>query len=293
MRPAILLLLSAAVLFGQLKGIVDIHTHGDPDSAARKIDVLEFARLAQQEGMRAVVLKNHYAPTVQIAYLVNKIVPGVQSFGAIALNRSVGGVNPVAVEQAGAFKGNYLRIVWMPTFDSENDVKFNKRNQPFVAVSKNGHLLPEVIEVLKLIAKLNVALGTGHSTPAEDLMLIREAKKQGVSKIVVTHPTQPLVAMKMDQMKEAASLGAYLELCAGQILTSPAGSHPDLNDFVNTIRSVGAEHMILSSDLGQPQNPVHTEGWKQYLALLKKGGISDAQIDLMARRNPAKLLGLE
>jgi len=283
----------------QLKGIIDIHTHGDPDSAPRKIDVLDLAKLAEQEGMRAIVLKNHYAPTAQVAYLVNKLVPGVQSFGAVSLDRAVGGVNPEAVAQAAAFKGHLLRVVWMPTFDSENDVKFNKRNQPWVAVSKNGQLLPEVIEVLKLIAKLDVALATGHSTAEEDLMLIREAKKQGIRKIVVTHPTQPLINMKIPQMQEAAMLGAYLELCAGQVLPSPQGQSKlgetrlGIPDFVRVIHSVGAEHVILSSDLGQPANPVHTEGWKTYLTMLKQGGITDKEIDLMARHNPAKLLGLE
>jgi hypothetical protein len=182
-------------------------------------------------------------------------------------------------------------VVWMPTFDSENDVKFNKRNQPFVAVSKNGQLLPEVIEMLKLIAKLDVALATGHSSAEEDLMLLREGKKQGIRKMVVTHPTQALVSMKIPQMQEAATLGAYVELCAGQVL--PAGSALGIPDFVKVIREVGAEHVLLSSDLGQPANPVHTEGWKQFLTRLKQGGITDKEIDLMARTNPAKLLGLE
>ena len=118
MRALLLLLISGGVCFGQLQGIIDIHTHGDPDSAARKIDVLELAKIAKAAGMRGIVLKNHYAPTVQAAYLVSEVVPGIEVFGAIALDRAVGGVNPEAVRQAAAFKGKKLRIVWMPTFGS-------------------------------------------------------------------------------------------------------------------------------------------------------------------------------
>jgi hypothetical protein len=291
--PCLLLLaFSAAMSLAQLNGIVDIHTHGDPDSAPRKIDVLEFARLAKSEGMRAIVLKNHYAPTVQAAYLVRQVVPGIEVFGGIALNRSVGGVNPAAVEQAAAFKGKYLRIVWMPTFDSENQVRFSKQNRPSVSVSRDGHLLPEVVEVMKIIKKESVALATGHSSAAEDLMLVSEARKLGITKIVVTHPLNTPVEMAIPQMQEAAKMGAFLEFCAGSILPSAQDSPLKVADYVKAIRAVGPEHAILSSDLGQPANPVHTEGWKQYLVLLSKAGISDREIDLMARRNPAQLLGL-
>lgn len=298
-RSFVLLSLSSALVFGQLQGIVDIHTHGDPDSVPRKIDVLELARLAKAEGMRALVLKNHYAPTAQAAYLVRQAVPGIQIFGAITLNRSVGGVNPAAVEQAVAFKDKTVRIVWMPTVDAENNVRAAqkndaKQNRPFVPVAKNGKLLPEVDDVLKIIARENIALGTGHSSPSEDLMLVREARQLGVSKIVITHPLLAAINMSVPQMQEAAKLGAYLELCGNAVLPTadPAG-RLKIEDYVKTIRAVGAEHMILSSDLGQPPNPVHTEGWKIYLKLLKNAGITDAEIDMMARKNPAKLLGLQ
>jgi len=289
------LFLSSAILsFAQLQGIVDIHTHADPDSAPRKIDVLELARLGKAEGMGAIVLKNHNAPTVQAAYLVRQMVPGIQIFGAIALNRSVGGLNPAAIEQASAFKGKLLRIVWMPTFDSENNVRVMKENRPFVSVSRNGKLLPEVDDVLKAIAKADVALGTGHSSPEEDLMLVREAQKLGIKRIVVTHPLYFTVNMNMAQMQEAANLGAYLELCGNSVLpTAPSPNILKMDDYIKAIRTIGYEHFILSSDLGQPANPVHTEGWKIYLDLLRKAGIKDNEIDVMARKNPAKLLGLE
>ena len=293
MRLVSLFVLGAGLSFAQLQGIVDIHVHGGPDAVARKIDVLDAARLAQNEGMRALVLKNHFAPTAQLAYMVSRAVPGIEIYGAIALNRSVGGVNPEAVAKLAAFQGGHARIVWMPTFDAENQVRFAKENRPFVSVSRDGQPLPEVIEVLKIIAKENLSLATGHSSPLEDLMLIREARKLGINRIVVTHPLIDSVNMSIPEMEEAARLGALLEFCASPVLpTSPPAAALKVADYVKAIRAVGAEHSLLSSDLGQPANPVHTEGWKQYLDLLKRASITDSEIDMMARRNPARLIGL-
>ena len=294
MRSLLLMLVSAGISFAQLQGIVDTHTHGDPDSSARSIDVLELARIAKAAGMRAIVLKNHYAPTVQAAYLVSQIVPGIQIFGAISLDRAVGGVNPEAVRQAAAFKGKKLRVVWMPTFDSENDVHFAKQNRPFVPVQRDGKLLPETMEVLKIIARDNIVLATGHSSAAEDLLLVREAKKLGINHIIVTHPLAKAQHMTIPEMQEAAKMGAYIELCGASLLPTqdPNGKIP-VEVYVNVIRSVGADHVILSSDLGQAINPVHTDGWKLFLDILRKAGISDKELDAMDKTNPAALLGLQ
>jgi uncharacterized protein DUF6282 len=294
MRSALLMLLSAGMSFAQLQGIVDTHTHGDPDSAARSIDVLELARIAKAAGMRAIVLKNHYAPTVQAAYLVSEIVPGIQIFGAIALDRAVGGVNPEAVRQAAVFKGKKLRVVWMPTFDSENDVTFAKQNRPFVSIQRDGKLLPETMEILKIIARENIVLASGHSSASEDLLLVREAKKLGINHIIVTHPLAKAQHMTITEMQEAAKMGAYIELCGASLLPTqePNGKIP-VEVYVNVIRSVGADHVILSSDLGQAINPVHTDGWKMFLDILRKAGISDKELDAMDKTNPAVLLGLQ
>src|SRR5205823_546679 len=119
--------------------------------------------------------------------------------------------NPAAVERMTRVKGGWGRVVWMPTFDAENQVRFSKENRPFVSVSKGGQLLPEVKEVLALIAKNKLTLATGHSSPQEDLMLIRAAKDLAVTRIVVTHAMLPPVKMTVDQMRQAAAMGAYLE----------------------------------------------------------------------------------
>ena len=214
MRSVGLLLLCAGLSFAQsLQGVVDAHAHVDPETIPRSVDAMTLARLAQQEGMRAVVFKNHFFPTTGIAFLVHRVVPGIEVFGGIALNRAVGGMNPSAVEQMVQLPGRFGRIVWMPTMDSEFGVRRSSTpNRPFVPIAKNGELLPETKQVLAMIAREDIALATGHISPEESLMLIREARGMGINRIIVTHPTQG-IDMSIEQQKEAAQVGAFLEYC--------------------------------------------------------------------------------
>src|SRR5438309_443696 len=190
--------LAGGALFAQsLTGVIDIHAHSDPDSVPRSIDAIDLAKLAKSRGMRGLVLKNHYEATASLAYLVRKEVPGIEAFGGIDLNLTVGGINPAAVERMTMVKGGWGRVVWMPTFDAENQVRYSKENRPFVAVSKSGQLLPEVKTVLGLIAKHKLTLATGHSSAQEGLMLLRAAKDLGIDRMVVTHPMLSPVKMSI------------------------------------------------------------------------------------------------
>ena len=285
-------LLAAAVAHGQpLRGVIDIHVHADPDSVPRSIDAIDLARMAKDRGMRALVLKSHWEPTASMAYLVRKAVPGIEIFGGIDLNRSVGGVNPTAVERMASIKGGWGRVVWMPTFDSENQVRYSKENRPFVSVSKGGELLPEVKEVIAVVARRHLTLETGHSSPVECLAIVREGRRQGVEHIVVTHAMLPPVGMSIPQMQEAARAGAYLEFVYNALIGPNKAL--EIGDYVKAIRAVGPKSCILSSDLGQPGNPLHPDGLVAFFKALRDGGISTADIDLMSKTNPAKALGLE
>jgi hypothetical protein len=284
--------MTAAILLAAaaLTGVIDIHVHADPDSMPRSIDAIDLARLAKDRGMRGLVLKNHYESTAALAYIVRKVVSGIEIFGGIDLNRSVGGVNPAAVERMVMMKGGYGRVIWMPTFDAENQVRFSKENRPFVSVSKDGHLLPEVLQVIALAAKNGLTLETGHSSAAEGLMLVREARRQGVQHIVVTHAMLSPVKMTVAQMREAATQGAYLEFVYNALIGKNKEAEP--REYADAIRQVGAAHCILSSDLGQAGNPLHPDGLEAFFAALRKKGISQADIDLMSKTNPARALGL-
>jgi hypothetical protein len=121
---AVVLLLVVSGAGQQLNQVIDIHVHSDPDSVPRSIDALDLALLAKQRGMRGLVLKNHYEPTASLAYVVRKEVPGIEIFGGIDLNLTVGGINPAAVERMTMMKGGWGRVVWMPTFDAEKPGAF-------------------------------------------------------------------------------------------------------------------------------------------------------------------------
>jgi hypothetical protein len=299
MKPAAFVAILAAlgtamVCFAQenpLAGVIDIHVHCSPDSRPRSIDAIDLARLAKSRDMRGLVLKNHYEPTAGLAYLVRKEVPGIEVFGGVDLNLSVGGMNPSAVEHMAATTGAYGRFVWMSTFDSEAQVRYSKQDRPFVRLSRNGQLLPEVKQVIAVIAKHNLVMATGHPTPQEALMMIREARTQGVKHMVVTHAMIAPIHMSNTQMLEAAKMGAYIEFVYNGLI----GSEKEFTfkEYAEAIRYVGVEHCILASDMGQPGNPLHPDGLVALFDGLKKEGINDAEISRMAKSNPARLLGLE
>ena len=273
-----------------LHDVIDIHVHCDPDSLPRSIDALDLARLANARHMRGLVLKNHYESTASLAYVVRKVVPGIEIFGGIDLNRSVGGVNPAAVERMVLVKGGWGKVIWMPTFDAENQVRYSKENRPFVPVAKAGQLLPEVREVIALAAKNNLLLETGHSSPEECLMIVREARKQGVRNVVVTHAMLPPVGMSVAQMIEAAHQGAYLEFVYNGLIGRSKAF--EVQDYVRAIHAVGAKSCILASDLGQVGNPLHPDGLGAFFELMLRNGISRDELAVMTKINPARVLGL-
>jgi hypothetical protein len=274
----------------QLPGVIDIHAHADPDSIPRSIDAIDLAKLAKSRGMRAVVLKNHYEPTASLAYIVRKQVPGIEIFGGIDLNRSVGGVNPAAIERMVMVKGRWGRVVWFPTFDAENQVRFSNETRPYVSVSRNGELLPETKEVIALAAKHHLLLETGHSSAAEGLMIVTEAVRQRVEHIVVTHAMLAPVHMTSAQMQQAARMGAMIEFVYNGLIGK--GKEFDARDYVSAIRAVGPASCILSSDMGQVGNPLHPDGLAAFFAALRGQGVTQVEIDLMSKTNPGRALGI-
>src|SRR5438552_16820356 len=273
-----------------LAGSIDIHVHSDPDNRPRSIDAIDVAKLARLRGMRAIVLKNHYDPTGPLAYIVRKEVPGIEVFGGIDLNLPVGGMNPAAVEHMTEVSGGWGRFVWMSTFDAENQVHFSKENRPFVSVSRNGELLPQTKQVIAVIAKHQLVLATGHVSPDEGLMLLREARRQGAQHMVVTHAMNDPVLMNVSQMQEAAKLGAFIEFVGGSLASADAAARMDR--FADAIRKIGPAFCVLSSDLGQRGNALPPDGFGAFLVALRAKGFTEQEIDRMSKRNPAELLGL-
>ena len=84
-----------------IQGAYDLQVHVAPDVIERRIDDVGLAQEFLARGLKGFVLKSHYIPTAERAKVVCRAVPGIQAYGALTLNHSIGGLNPVAVELAG------------------------------------------------------------------------------------------------------------------------------------------------------------------------------------------------
>ena len=137
----------------------------------------------------------------------------------------------------------------------------------------------------------NTALKDDLEVSAEEgLMLLREGKRQGVQHMVVTHAHVPYIAMTVPQMQEAAKLGAFIEFAGASIADADGQAKMDM--FAATIPKVGAEFCILSADLGLKGDALPPDGFAAIILALKARGIPERDLDLMTKRNPARVLGL-
>jgi hypothetical protein len=273
-----------------LKGAIDVHAHYGPDVYRRQWDVFEIARRAQERGMRGIVIKSHFEPSANLASITRKYAaPNLEVWGALVLNSTVGGINPMAVRAFAENEGGATaKVVWMPTHDAEHEVKVQHETRPYVRVSDNGELLPQVYEVLDLIKHYNLTLGTGHVSAEEMLKIVAAAKERGISGIIITHPG--LGAMVTDpsieQLQQAVAMGGYAEVVV-TMLTSKSR-----NKTIAMMRAVGPAHLIVSSDSGLVGGENHTDAIVIAAKILREEGFSETELDLMFKVNPAKVLGL-
>lgn len=288
-----------------IEGGYDLQVHVAPDVIARRIDDIDLAKEFLSHGMKGFVLKSHYFPTAERASVVSKAVPGIRAMGAITLNHSVGGLNPVAVELAGR-SGN--KIVWMPTVDAANETAGRpdgtKKNLPFWAkiqlelaatgispppitvLDESGRLSGQARICLELISKHSMILATGHLGKKEILALVRTAKEIGLQRVLVTHAEFPSQNLTAEEQVELADLGAMIEHC---FTTMHTGKAP-WDVVIDSIRKVGAERCIVSTDLGQTINPPVSDGFAMFAQTLLDAGIKGSEIHRMAAINPAALI---
>jgi hypothetical protein len=282
-------------------GVIDMHVHSYPDVFGRNMDDIDVATLAKAKGMRGIVIKNHISETASRAALVMKVVPGIEVFGGIVLNKAVGGVNPDAVEWMHRIYGSRGKIVWLPTFEADRHVKvLSKPDARGLVVAPGGQVTPEMEAILKIIARENLVLATGHVHPEEIVAVVRRGRELGVKNMLITHGFTNVPGLTMAQAKQVADMGAVIEVCFLQFLAGPNAplaflthwTQVNAKNVATAVKEIGAKSLIISSDLGQSANMTHPDGIEAAIAAMKKENISDADIDLMMRKNPARLLGL-
>jgi hypothetical protein len=288
-----------------LEGAYDLQVHVGPDVIARRIDDIDCAREFLAHGMKGFVLKSHYIQTGERAQVVTKAVPGSTVFGAVTLNHSVGGLNPVAVEIAGR---TGCKIVWMPTVDAENETagRLDGESQklpfwakiqrelaaegiappPLSVIDGSGSLVDPARRCLERIAKHNMVLATGHLGRHEIFALVRTAKEMGLKKVLVTHAEFPSQSLTADEQRALADMGAIIEHCFTTTYTAKATWE---SAFTN-IRATGVSRTIISTDLGQTINPPVAEGFAMFAQRLLDAGFSPGDVRTMAVTNPTRFV---
>ncbi|MDF2591511.1 MAG: cytosolic protein [Clostridia bacterium] len=289
-----------------IRGAYDLHVHSAPDILPRKMDDLEMAQRIIDAGMAGYAIKSHYFCTAERAALINKLYPKCNAIGAITLNSSTGGINPIAVEMA-AHAGT--KIVWFPTCDSEYELShvFNgdpNKKLPYWAqiiielkeagvktptiklLDDNGKLKDEVYDVIDVIAKKNIILATSHSSHEEAFALVKAAHERKVDKIIITHVDFPTTFYTIDEQKELAKYGAYMEHC----YTTFATGKIDFETTLEQIRALGADRVILGTDLGQKNSIYPDEGLLEFATRLYENGFTEKEIRKMTVDNNTALV---
>jgi Family of unknown function (DUF6282) len=293
-----------------VRGAFDLHVHIDPDVIGRIVDDVTLAERFRELGLAGFGLKSHYVPTAERARVVNRVVDGVSAIGAIVLNASVGGVNALAVEIA-AREG--ARIVWLPTVDAVAEAGERERDYPpgakvpmwvrmqrelreagtevppVAVLDGDGEPLPELLDVLRVVAKHGLVLATGHLSRDEIFAVTDAALAIGVRDVVVTHPEFPSQDLSIEDQVALARGGALLERC----FTTPHTGKCSWERVFEGIRATGPERNLLSSDLGQPANPPVEDGLALFADRLLGAGFSDADVETMTVRNSRLLAGVE
>lgn len=277
-----------------IAGSIDTHVHFGPDTTfPRRYDGLETASVAEQAGMKAIVLKSHSFPTAALAQLISKSVEKIAVFGGVCLDTEAGGLNPELVH-VNAVLG--ARVIWMPTFTA----RYCMQKRGVIDLEKGitllddyGKIKPEVIEILEVAKEFDLIIGSGHISYEETYQLYKEARARGLEKLVVTHPCTVRVGctLTLEQQQELARMGCYMEHCF--VSTMPLHDRLDPEVLYKSIKIVGPERCIMASDFGQAHNPPPPEGLRMFVMAMLKLGLTEKEIDLMLRKNPANLLGIE
>jgi hypothetical protein len=266
-----------------LYGAIDFQVHVDPDPHRKRIcDAHDLAIQAKRVGMRGIVLKSHDYPTAPLAQIIRRSVEGIALYGAVTLNPAVGGINPNAVEVSARLGA---RVVWMPTLHARSE-----RQQDGIAIlDEGGALLPAVRDVLALVKQYDLVLGTGHLLEPELGVLVREARRMGIERIVVTHAskiagTSLLVALQ----RELADQGAVIEHSFGH--TYPQFGNGPLMAMLEAFRTVGVKRCLLSTDLGRADAPPPWDGLRAGIVALLDAGMSEREAESLVKDNPRRLL---
>ena len=272
-----------------LRGAIEMHIHTSPDVKPRRADDIELAKRLQAAEMGGALIKCHFGDTAARAAVLNELFPDLFFAGGVVLNRQAGGLNPYAVKASAEMGG---RFVWFPTMEAYGYQLFHRGERTEEELSQfikilddNGELRKEAVDVLEAAAEYGMVAATGHISAAEGMILMRKARSMGVE-FVLTHADLPSNAYSHEQLREAASLGAYVE---HSYFTTYYG-RVSIEEIAAQIRVAGVGQTYLSTDFGQPNSPYSDEGIAEYAERLEEQGFTEQELAYMFRELPLKFL---
>jgi hypothetical protein len=292
-----------------VRGAFDPYVHVAPDFAPRRITDLALAERCRELGLAGFGLMSHYAPTHERAAVVNAAVGATVAVGSIVLNHAVGGLNATAVEVA-ARQG--ARIVWLPTVSARGEfakaegadpdgnvpvwVRFELELRGAGAAPRavpvlgdDGAPLPELLEVLQVVARHGLVLNTGHLSREEVFAVVDAARAAGVEHVVITAPEFPSHRLTPAEQEALAARGALFQ----RAFTTPFTGKCSWDDVFAGTRAVGAERTVWASDLGQVFNPPAEDGLALMADQFLQAGFSEEEVRVMAVDNTRRLAGVD
>jgi len=301
-------------------------------SSPRSVDPVQAAIEARDAGMAAIVFMDVFLLSTGTAWIVNRMVPDFKAYGGIILSTVMGGLNPRAVKTAMLYGAGARYVSFgahSPVHQANKDgdfvdgqfVRHADRFPKFVteelarcvSIPTDGKPSPEFREIMEVVAaNPQVYLVSGHVSPAEAMKLSDYAREYGIEKLLFSSTVTN--EMSVEQMRQAAGRGVLLEMDFSRFTHTPAipkthyYTEPEwrctttrnpqvsaggLKMATDTIREVGAEHFVFVTDFGVYSLPAPVEGMRNLIASLMDLEFSEEEIQLMIRRNPARLLGLD
>lgn len=266
------------------------------------------------------------------AWLAGRVVPGIAIFGGIILTSCLGGMNPRAVKTAlhygagakfvhfGAHCTHHMASR-EGTLVEGKPVPFKDLYPEFAAeelsrairIPLEDPIPGELAEILGLVAERpDVFLNTGHISPEEVMRLADLAERFGIAKMIVAHPARALLTT--EQQKNLVARGFFLEGAASDWLfhrglprtnyyverryadeIAGIANAPQFSGVVpwaRQLKEIGLDNIVLATDYGIRSGPTPLEGMRLLISTLLDLAFSIDEIELVTKRNPARLLGL-
>ncbi|WP_405590063.1 DUF6282 family protein [Streptomyces sp. NBC_01190] len=276
---------------------VDVHYHVGPDAYLRRHTATTAAeRYAALGGW--VVLKNHLGSTAAQAWEARQ--QGLPVSGSIVLNDIAGGLDPRPVVQSviqhGEDSGLRL-IVHLPTVTGRTHRSNLSRTpahpllgdglRPLTVSDDTGALRPEVTEILRMARDLPVVISTGHASGPEVRLLVEEAVRLGVPRLMLNQPANPLTGLSYQDLVDVASAEqVYTEQTSLTYLLDYQG----WDDFADVLARL--PRVLYSSDLGQTSQMDVAVWVDRSQEWFERAELSERRIAEVTRTSPLEMLRL-